>query len=322
MSGPKWWEKTVEYRFLEILLNNDKLVPKENKSDSSIVPLDGTHEEEAGDAILKLSDKWVLIEFKRDKTCLSSEIQKYGDLNNYKSAKDKLQNDGDHHFLIYGDSSESSTVLNLKSQLYWGDKTLDLARTLVETLVEALKAPAQSLIKTLIQDLLQPQAQTLTETLTQAQAQTLTPDLALVLAQAQAQAQVQTLTWILTWILNPAQQSLRLTQASIDALTKAQALTATLTETLAKNNNSDSSKNFPITNIFENGKEYNGFVKYLNDLKMVRKEDGTGGGSAVAMSIKDGNLITIPIVKNELDLSLEDNISNVVKNNNSPPRPK
>lgn len=203
MNEKMWWEKTVEYRFLEMLFT-EMLIQRELKPGSCIAPLDGNHEKQSGDVILKLSDKWVLIEFKRDETCLSSEIPKYGSVDKYNSAKDKLQNDGGHHFLIYGDS-KSSTVLNLKSQLYWGDKAL---------------------------------------------------------------AQTQ-------------------------------------------NNNSDSSENFLITSIFDNGKNYEEFASYLDRLKNERGGTGDGtGGSAVAMSIKDGNLITIPIVKNELDLSSENNLSN------------
>jgi len=85
----KWWEKTVEYYFIR------KFVPE----DMILSPLDGVHEK-AGDALLSNSEKWVILEFKKDFQSLASERKKY---KNYKAALLDLMDQDSHHFLVYGE---------------------------------------------------------------------------------------------------------------------------------------------------------------------------------------------------------------------------
>lgn len=81
--------KTVEYYFVLKHVDPNVLVS----------PLDGK-EERLGDTIISANNKWVLIEFKRDESCLSSEIEKFYD---YDKALRQLSNKDDHHYLIYGE---------------------------------------------------------------------------------------------------------------------------------------------------------------------------------------------------------------------------
>lgn len=84
-----FWEKSVEYYFVK------KFVPDE----AIIAPLDGNHER-AGDAIFGIAERFLIIEFKRDKTCLTSERRKFRD---FDATAIKLRGDDYHHFLIYHD---------------------------------------------------------------------------------------------------------------------------------------------------------------------------------------------------------------------------
>ena len=88
MGHPVWWEKTVEYYFVKKFVKDDEV----------IAPLDGKHEL-AGDAMLAAGLKWVLIEFKKDDTCLESEAEKF---RNYQLAVNELSSQDNHHYLIYG----------------------------------------------------------------------------------------------------------------------------------------------------------------------------------------------------------------------------
>lgn len=100
----KWWEKTVEYYFVLKYLDIKTF----------IAPLDGKHEQ-IGDAILSQNNKsWILIEFKKDKSCLESEKAKFKD---YEEAKKELKPIDGHHYLVYGDYNNK---FDLKSQTYFG----------------------------------------------------------------------------------------------------------------------------------------------------------------------------------------------------------
>lgn len=85
-----WWEKTVEYFFISEYAKIDRI----------IAALDG-NQEKAGDAIFSDSNKWILIEFKKDigTNCIAQEKDKY---HNYKAAKDALVTQSNHHLMIYG----------------------------------------------------------------------------------------------------------------------------------------------------------------------------------------------------------------------------
>ena len=57
-----WWEKTVEYKFVCDYCNNLLF----------LMPLDGNHET-AGDTILNNSEKFILVEFKKEFTNIRDE---------------------------------------------------------------------------------------------------------------------------------------------------------------------------------------------------------------------------------------------------------
>jgi len=105
-----WWEKSVEY--LYILRSIDP--------NTMIAPLDGNHER-AGDTILKNpQNRWVLIEFKKDKQSISDEKAKY---DNYAEAKAILGNKDGHHFLVYG--FECNKTLELKAKRYFSESDVN-----------------------------------------------------------------------------------------------------------------------------------------------------------------------------------------------------
>jgi hypothetical protein len=95
-----WWEKTVEYFFVQKYVNLNMF----------IAPLDGSHEK-AGDAIFSNVNAWVLIEFKRDKKAISDEFKKF---TNYDLAKSTLEAIGNHHLIVYGDVENDSFLLRCK----------------------------------------------------------------------------------------------------------------------------------------------------------------------------------------------------------------
>lgn len=109
MSDPMWWEKTVEYRFLQVLF-----LEKAN----NICPLDG-NEELVGDAITFINSKWSLIEFKKSYNDLGSEKKKYASDKNYEKAKHKLAKISGHHHFVYGDIKDHN--FTLCQQNYWGN---------------------------------------------------------------------------------------------------------------------------------------------------------------------------------------------------------
>jgi hypothetical protein len=85
----QWWEKTVEYRFvLEIAAKRNSVL---------LTPFDGNHEQ-AGDAMFAdTSNRWLLIEFKREHRHLNTEFSKF---NNYRAASLVLGSRDDHHHLV------------------------------------------------------------------------------------------------------------------------------------------------------------------------------------------------------------------------------
>jgi len=103
-----WWEKTVEYAFVQ------RFMPPSATTGHFLAPLDGDHEK-AGDAILGLKEKLVLIEFKRTRGDLKSETKKFFD---YKSAKKDLKKNDGHHLLVYGVAKKKKT-LDLVAQTYF-----------------------------------------------------------------------------------------------------------------------------------------------------------------------------------------------------------
>lgn len=99
-----WWEKTVEYFFVQRHVDLNML----------ICPLDGDHEK-AGDALFANEDRWILIEFKKDKEGIASEQDKFND---FAKAKAHFIERDQHHFLIYGSIDEAENFV-LQSQTYF-----------------------------------------------------------------------------------------------------------------------------------------------------------------------------------------------------------
>lgn len=104
----KWWEKTVEYYFVRKYISDEMIVS----------PLDGK-EEIVADAMLSHNEKWVIIEFKRDRGTLASEAKKYWD---YGNARQDLSETDDHHFLVYGE--EVAGEFSLAFRTYFSGKTI------------------------------------------------------------------------------------------------------------------------------------------------------------------------------------------------------
>ena len=110
--GYFWWEKTVEYAFVQNYV----------EIKMAVAPLGGV-QEKGGDAILKKDDCWLLIEFKKDHGSLSSEEDKF-EPGKYSEAKEALKDSGNHHFLVYGTVDDGE--LDLKGQLYFGTKEIEI----------------------------------------------------------------------------------------------------------------------------------------------------------------------------------------------------
>ncbi len=65
VEGAVWWEKTVEYIFF-------------GKYGLGLSPLDGDAERDFADVVVSLEGcKYLLIEFKKNKECFSSEYKKF-----------------------------------------------------------------------------------------------------------------------------------------------------------------------------------------------------------------------------------------------------
>ena len=103
----KWWEKTVEYLFVKKYVEEGQLV----------MPLDGD-EEAQGDTVIAGCDRWILIEFKKEKSSIPSEKKKFID---FKSAKDLLKGSDKHHHIVYGSPIKvgEKVELHLKAQTYF-----------------------------------------------------------------------------------------------------------------------------------------------------------------------------------------------------------
>ena len=96
----KWWEKTVEYFFIQNYVK-----------ELFIAPLDGK-EELAGDALLSKNQKWVIIEFKDKESSLDSEKKKF---KSYNEALAELSKSDQHHCLIYGKIKEGKFTLGAQT---------------------------------------------------------------------------------------------------------------------------------------------------------------------------------------------------------------
>lgn len=112
MTGTRrvWWEKTVEYFFVSLF---------STLTEGFVAPLDGD-QERAGDAIFSLSNRWLLVEFKKDRSCLYREREKF---TNYDEAAYALEGMDGHHLLIYG-FEETDGNLGLTAITYFSQVPL------------------------------------------------------------------------------------------------------------------------------------------------------------------------------------------------------
>jgi hypothetical protein len=110
----KWWEKTVEYYFVMQATKERKMV---------VAPLDGD-EERAGDAICCLNNKWILIEFKKNKQRIVDEKRKFSGTN-FSDAKAALMDKDSHHYIVYGNYQQSPYCrFGLCFQTYFSEKNV------------------------------------------------------------------------------------------------------------------------------------------------------------------------------------------------------
>lgn len=121
----KWWEKTVEYKFIKEFINLDDFV----------APLDG-NEEKAGDAIFSNDNHWVLIEFKKDESSIASEKDKF---EKYQEAKQALSSKDDHHIIVYGELSKESKNINLHAKTYFSEKAISQIAEALQSGIEIKK---------------------------------------------------------------------------------------------------------------------------------------------------------------------------------------
>ena len=103
---PIWWEKTVEYKFIAELALANRL--------AFAAPLSGRPERTAGDAIIGLADKFILIEYKRSESDIQSEKELFL---NFKEAQETFKGT-EHHLIVYGYLSTESTF-ELAATLYF-----------------------------------------------------------------------------------------------------------------------------------------------------------------------------------------------------------
>lgn len=104
-KAPVWFEKTVEYAYVARLVLSRKM--------GFAAPLAGVHERYAGDAVFGVAEKFILIEFKRTREFLPSEISLFLD---YEKAKKDLSS-YTHHYFIYGVLEEGA--LQLRAEHYF-----------------------------------------------------------------------------------------------------------------------------------------------------------------------------------------------------------
>ncbi len=114
----KWWEKTVEYKFVLLMAQSKDLF---------LAPLDGL-QERAGDAVLTSGYTWVLIEFKKNANSITTEKDKF---TNYEEARAALLSSDTHHLMIFGQASnEPIPQLELRSQTYFSGRSCEIANVL------------------------------------------------------------------------------------------------------------------------------------------------------------------------------------------------
>ncbi|MGY4533552.1 hypothetical protein ACVW0Y_002684 [Pseudomonas sp. TE3786] len=105
-----WWEKTVEYGFVALLIKK-KII-------DFAAPVSGKHERSSADGIFGKDSKLVLIEFKRDVGEIMSERSMFTD---YDAAQRILSN-YNHHWIVYGLINDNKKFA-IRGRKYFGDAT-------------------------------------------------------------------------------------------------------------------------------------------------------------------------------------------------------
>lgn len=107
----QWWEKTVEYQFI---LDVGRI----EKYRDFLAPLDSSLER-AGDALFAKNNRWILIEFKKDRSCIERERSKFS---NFDNLKRELGSGDDHHYIVYGSIDPDSSKFALSARTYFSGK--------------------------------------------------------------------------------------------------------------------------------------------------------------------------------------------------------
>lgn len=108
MGGFKWWEKTVEYKFVADAAQNQKM--------DFAAPLSGRHERSGADAIFGQMERLVLVEFKATQANVKTEKTLFGD---YEEAQ-KALGGFKHHFVVYGELEVGPPLaLSLRAHRYF-----------------------------------------------------------------------------------------------------------------------------------------------------------------------------------------------------------
>lgn len=84
-------------------------------------PLDGEEEIAGDNFISNNNNKWIIIEFKKDKNSINTETYKFED---FKKAEQALINEDQHHFIVYGGINKKSNKLDLYCQTYFSKNKL------------------------------------------------------------------------------------------------------------------------------------------------------------------------------------------------------
>ncbi|PWK98577.1 hypothetical protein C7431_103347 [Pantoea allii] len=115
-----WYEKTVEYKFV--------FLAKGFWGVDLLSPLAG-NPEVTGDAIVSASNRYYIIEFKRDYESIVSEYKKYKNeaIGFKKSLKRMTKNqDWQSHYIIYGHYNPKTKIFGIEIDRYFGVFNLDL----------------------------------------------------------------------------------------------------------------------------------------------------------------------------------------------------
>lgn len=123
-----YWEKTVEYMYVILLVNSGQL--------KLALPLAGKEERGAGDAVFFQGATLILVEFKANRNEIHKDVEDI--FINFEGAKQKLSLFDGHHLIVFAKPTQEGKDLRLASQTYFGCTPVEVESTLccgVEKLV-------------------------------------------------------------------------------------------------------------------------------------------------------------------------------------------